>query len=44
LDAWHLAAATLAVPPLLSPGEEMAFATRDNAQGEVAEQLGFQRI
>lgn len=44
MDAWHLAAATLVVPPLLGPGEPRAFATRDEAQRRVAEKLGFVAI
>ena len=41
MDAWHLAVATLVVPPLLEPGEPQAFASRDEAQQKVAEGLGF---
>lgn len=41
MDAWHLAAAALVVPPLLEPGEPMAFASRDQNQRTVAEALGF---
>ena len=41
MDAWHLAVANLTVPPLLEPGEEMAFASRDEDQRAVAEALGF---
>lgn len=44
LDAWHLAVAAIAVPPLASPGEEIAFASRDEAQRAVAEQLGFRAL
>jgi uncharacterized protein len=40
-DAWHLAVASIAVPPLLHPGEPRAFASRDRAQRAVAEDLGF---
>jgi hypothetical protein len=40
MDAWHLAVATITVPPLLAPGEERAFASRDQAQRAVAKQLG----
>jgi predicted nucleic acid-binding protein len=41
MDAWHLAVAALVVPPLLEPGELRAFASRDEAQRKVAEELGF---
>jgi len=41
MDAWHLAVATLVVPPVLEPGEAQAFASRDEAQQKVAEGLGF---
>jgi predicted nucleic acid-binding protein len=44
MDAWHLAVATLVVPPLLEPGEPKAFASRDQAQRKVAEELGFVAI
>lgn len=41
VDAWHLAVAAIVVPPLLEPGEPRAFASRDEAQRRVAEELGF---
>ncbi len=41
MDAWHLAVAAIVVPPLLDPGEARAFASRDEAQRQVAEELGF---
>lgn len=41
MDAWHLAVAAITVPPLLEPGEERAFASRDSRQRAVAEELGF---
>ncbi|HET9877038.1 MAG TPA: type II toxin-antitoxin system VapC family toxin [Mycobacterium sp.] len=44
MDAWHLAVAALVVPPLLEPGEQQAFASRDEAQRKVAEELGFVAI
>lgn len=44
LDAWHIAVAKLTVPPLAEKGEDMGFASRDEAQATVAEQLGFMRI
>jgi uncharacterized protein len=44
MDAWHLAVAALVVPPLLEPGEPQAFASRDEAQQKVAEELGFVAI
>lgn len=43
-DAWHLAVAALVVPPLLEPGEQKGFASRDQAQRRVAELLGFVAI
>lgn len=43
MDAWHLAVAVLAVPPLAEPGETLAFASRDEAQAAVAVRLGFAR-
>ncbi len=44
MDAWHLAVAAITVPPLLEPGEERAFASRDQAQATVAQSLGFAAI
>ncbi len=44
LDAWHLAVASIAIPPLADRGEPIAFATRDGDQATVAESLGFVRI
>lgn len=45
LDTWHLAVATLTVPALAVPEkEEIAFASRDEDQATVAEQLGFARV
>lgn len=44
MDAWHLAVAAIVVPPLLEPGESRAFASRDEAQRQVAEELGFVAI
>ncbi len=41
MDAWHLAVATITVQPLLEPGEQRAFASRDEAQRAVAQELGF---
>jgi predicted nucleic acid-binding protein len=41
MDAWHLAVAAIVVPPLLEPGEPRAFASRDEAQRQVAAELGF---
>lgn len=41
MDAWHLAVAVLVAPTLVEPGEEAAFATRDQAQSAVAEVLGL---
>jgi uncharacterized protein len=45
LDAWHLAVASLTLPALAAPEqEEIAFASRDDEQAAVAEELGFKRI
>ena len=45
LDTWHLALASLAVPALAAPAkEEIGFATRDDGQATVAEELGFTRV
>jgi predicted nucleic acid-binding protein len=45
LDTWHLAVASLTVPALAKPEkEEIAFASRDDDQAAVAEQLGFTRV
>jgi predicted nucleic acid-binding protein len=45
LDAWHLAVAALTVPALAKPErEEIAFASRDDEQAAVAEELGFKHI
>jgi predicted nucleic acid-binding protein len=45
LDTWHLATASLTVPALAQPTkEEIAFASRDEDQAAVAEQLGFKRV
>lgn len=41
MDAWHLATATLVAPSLVEPGEEVGFATRDQAQSTVAETVGL---
>lgn len=45
LDTWHLAVASLTVPALAKPEkEEIAFASRDDEQAAVAEELGFKHI
>jgi predicted nucleic acid-binding protein len=44
MDAWHLAVASLAIPGVAEPGEELAFASRDAEQAAVAAILGFTRI
>jgi uncharacterized protein len=45
LDTWHLAVAALTVPALAKPErEEIAFASRDDEQAAVAEELGFKHI
>lgn len=44
MDAWHLAVASLTLPSLTEPGEEIAFVSRDQAQSAVARRLGFAQI
>jgi predicted nucleic acid-binding protein len=44
MDAWHLATAKLVLPSLVEPGEEVGFATRDQAQSLVAAALGLQAV
>jgi len=44
MDAWRLAVAALVVPPLLEPGEPQTFASRDEAQRKVPQELGFVAI
>ena len=44
LDAWHIAVAQLALPTLVEKDEEIGFASRDETQAAIAEQLGFTRI
>lgn len=44
MDAWHLATAALTLPSLTESGEEMSFASRDEAQSAVAASLGFRVI
>ncbi len=41
MDAWHLAVAAITLPSLVEPGEEAGFATRDEAQSQVATSLGL---
>jgi uncharacterized protein len=44
LDAWHIAVAQLALPTLVEKDEKIGFASRDETQATIAEQLGFTRI
>jgi len=44
MDAWHLAVAILALPSLVEPGEDVGFATRDEAQSSVAVSLGLRLV
>lgn len=44
MDAWHLAVATLTLPSLAEPGEDFGFATRDEAQSNVAASLGLRLV
>ncbi|MGH8909282.1 MAG: type II toxin-antitoxin system VapC family toxin [Egibacteraceae bacterium] len=41
MDAWHLAVATLTAPALVESGETVGFASRDEAQGAVAQLMGL---
>lgn len=44
MDAWHLATAAIVSPALTEPGEDVGFASRDQAQSEVAAALGFRLL
>jgi uncharacterized protein len=44
MDAWHLATAKLVAPSLIEPGEEIGFASRDEAQSAVAIALGLRAV
>ncbi|HEY2665877.1 MAG TPA: type II toxin-antitoxin system VapC family toxin [Actinomycetota bacterium] len=44
MDAWHLATAALTIKTLAEPGEEIGFASRDEAQSKVASLMGFRCI
>lgn len=44
MDAWHLAVAVLTLPGLAEPGEDVGFATRDEAQSSVAASLGLRPV
>ena len=44
MDAWHLATAKLVAPTLAESGEEIGFATRDDAQSAVAMTLGLRAV
>jgi uncharacterized protein len=44
MDAWHLAVASIILPALAESDEEMAFASRDIEQIDVAKSLGFQQL
>ena len=44
MDAWHLAVAVLTLPSLVEPGENVGFATRDEAQSGVAVSLGLRPV
>ena len=44
MDAWHLAVAILTLPTLVEPGEDVGFATRDEAQSGVAASLGLRPV
>jgi len=44
MDAWHLAVALLTLPSLVEPGEDVGFATRDEAQSSVAVSLGLRLV
>ncbi len=44
MDAWHLATAALTLPVLAEPGEELGFASRDEAQAAAAAVLGLRLV
>ena len=44
MDAWHLATAALTIKTVAEPGEEIGFASRDDAQSAVAGLMGFRCI
>ncbi len=44
MDAWHLAVAALTLPSLVEPGEDLGFASRDEAQSSVALSLGLRLV
>jgi len=44
MEAWHLAMATLTLPGLVEPGENVGFATRDTAQASLAASLGLRLV
>jgi predicted nucleic acid-binding protein len=44
MDARHLAVAALTLPSLIEPGEDVGFATRDEAQSSVAVSLGLRLV
>ena len=44
MDAWHLATAALTIKTLAETGEEIGFASRDDAQSAVAGLMGFRCI
>lgn len=44
LDAWHLAVAILTLPSLAEAGEDLGFATRDEAQASAAASVGLRPI
>lgn len=44
MDAWHLATAALMLPTLAEPGEDVGFASRDQAQLSVAALLGLRIV
>jgi len=44
MDAWHLAVAVMTLPSLAEPGEDVGFATRDEAQSSVAASLGLRLV
>ncbi|MHB8290038.1 MAG: type II toxin-antitoxin system VapC family toxin [Acidimicrobiales bacterium] len=44
VDAWHLAVAILTLPSLVEPGEDVGFATRDEAQSSAAVSLGLRLV
>jgi predicted nucleic acid-binding protein len=44
MDAWHLAVASVLLPQVAEPDEEIAFATRDSEQAQAARAMGLAAV